>query len=228
MGTIIVARSIMPLLEGHQGILSRKEFTVLPAASAEEILTLHETADADLVIVDFGVPAIGGEAICFLLRKKEGIKRVSIIAIADGDGNAAERLMACGANAVFSRPVNPDHLYEKITELLNIGERKDMREVVKVSVSIASEGESFFAVSQNISISGLLFETSRSLPKGLSVTCSFVLQHQLTVQGEIVRAAKRSENNGGTYEYGVRFTRIDPVTESEIVKHVIRHEPGRG
>jgi CheY-like chemotaxis protein len=220
MGKIIVAGSVMPVITKCPGILSRREFTVVPAESAEEILAVHESAGADLIIVDSDMPAMGGEALCFLLRKKVDLKKVSIIAISDGTDQGAERLEACGANAVVGRPVDPDYLDGKIRELLNVDERENMREVVKVSVSITSENKSFFAVSKNVSISGLLFETNRVLSMGLLVTCSFVLQHQLTVHGKIVRVSERSEEMGRGYEYGIQFTQIEPAVEAEIARYV--------
>ncbi|MDA8431963.1 MAG: PilZ domain-containing protein [Nitrospiraceae bacterium] len=228
MQKVIVAGSILPLVETYKGILSRQEFTVLRAASAEEILAAHEASTADLIIADAEMPMMGGEALCFLLRKKKDLKKVSIIVIADGDELVSAKLLACGANAVVTRPVNIDRLDEKIRKLLNVRERKSMRELVKVSVRVVSEDESFFAVSQDISVSGLLMETGWRLAKGHPIVCSFVLQHQVTVQGEIVRVSERKEKNGSIFEYGVRFTGIDPSVETEIAEYIARtdHEPG--
>jgi CheY-like chemotaxis protein len=224
MKKIVVAGSIVSLIEGRPGVLSRKEFSILPAASAEGVLAAHEAVNADLIIVDSDMPEMGGEALCFLLRKKELLKKVSVIVISDGGDQVSERLMACGANAVIARPVDPSDLEIKIRGLLDISERKNLREVVKISVGVTSEDESFFAVSRNISISGLLVETNRVLSPGLIITCSFVLQHRLIVEGEIVRVAVQPKKKGGKCEYGVRFMRTDPATEAEIAEYIRRRD----
>lgn len=220
MKKILVSDSLRALIEAYDGLPSRKDFVVRSSPTAEGILSLHEAEQADLIIVDLNTPVMGGEALSFLLRRKEALKDVSIIVVCDGSGESLKRAGSCGANAVVSNPLDPVDMFAKIGELLNVRERKNVREIVKVSVKIRSAGDFFFAVSRNISSSGLLVETNRVLSPGDAIKCSLVLERTVAVEGEVIRVAKKSGESGETYEYGIKFTGLDPAAEAEIEEYV--------
>ena len=220
MKKILAAESVKTFIDECKGVLSRKEFAVISSPTAEGILSAHEADKADLIIVDLDTPEMGGEALSFLLRRKDDLKAVSIVVVCDGSEKSRERAISCGANAVVAKPLDPETLSMKIKELLHIRERKSIREIVKVSVKVNSAGDFFFAVSKNLSTSGLLVETNRALAAGDIVTCSLVLQHPVAVQGEIIRIAKECGDAGETLEYGIKFRGLDQAAEAEIKEYV--------
>ena len=91
--------------------------------------------------------------------------------------------------------------------------RGSLRGLINAIVKGKIQNDFFFSISQNISASGILLETDRILRPGDNITCSFVLQHEITAHGEIVRAARKTSN---LYNYGVRFTHLDPKSKAEI------------
>jgi hypothetical protein len=69
------------------------------------------------------------------------------------------------------------------------------------------ENTPFFALSYNISISGMLLETDRVLNLGDRLTCAFNIAHSeitLTCTVERIETAASKKN-----QYGVRFTNCD-------------------
>ncbi len=215
MKKILVAETLKTFI-ADSGVPSRNNIVISYASTTEKILSSHRANAANLIIVDLDTPELGGEGLCQLIRKENNLRKVSIIIVCDPSKDLAERCIASGANAVVLKPVRSEDLLAKITKLLNIRERKSVREIIKVSVTVNSTGSLFFAVAKNLSISGLLFETNRVIPKGARVSCSFVLQHPVVVNGEISRITQKSGKSGDVFEYGVRFHGLDPLGKAEI------------
>ncbi len=217
MKKILVAETLRTCIPADdEGFLARNDIVISSAQSAEEILETHRANKADLIIVDLETPELGGDRLCHLIRNEKDLRAVSIIVACDYSAEAEERCKTFGANAVIHKPVNSNDLLSKIMELLEIRERRVLREIVKISVTVNSAGSFFFAVAKNVSASGLLFETGRVIPKGSLVSCSFVLQRQVVAEGEVVRVTRRSVGSGDNFEYGVRFIGLSPAAESEI------------
>jgi c-di-GMP-binding flagellar brake protein YcgR len=118
-----------------------------------------------------------------------------------------------GANAVIARPLDPFELFSKISELIIVPQRKDMRVLLRVSVSGGARDASFIATSYNISISGMLMETKHELRQDDRLTCTFSIAHtEVTVLCAVMRI-DRSES--GRYRYGVKFLNLD--TKSIVI-----------
>ncbi|HYQ47665.1 MAG TPA: PilZ domain-containing protein [Thermodesulfovibrionales bacterium] len=71
----------------------------------------------------------------------------------------------------------------------------------------------FSSTARDISTSGMLFETNRPLTIHDRITFSFVLQHKISIDGEVVRASRKTSD---VYDYGVRFLDVDPGSKAEI------------
>lgn len=91
--------------------------------------------------------------------------------------------------------------------------RQSLRCPVNMFVMGEFRNNLFSSTSRNLSTSGMLFETNRVLAQHDKIICSFVLQHKITVNGEIVRASTRTSD---MYDYAVRFLDIDPRSKGEI------------
>ena len=210
---VLVAESIKKVIGEGSTLFSRAHFKFLVASSCEEMLKIHRRETPDLVIADFDMDEMGGDELCAAIRANEQTRKVSIIISCPDDRMAVEKCEACGANAVIVKPIRPEELFDKVVHLLNIHERRGLREVTKVSVDGRTRSGFFFAVSLNISASGMLLETDKVLHQGDLITCSFVLQHKITAEAEVARVSEEALN---LYHYGVRFLSLDPESRRQI------------
>ncbi len=220
MKKILVAETLKTFMADDAGVLARHDIVIIYASTAEEILSLHRADKADIIVVDQDTPESGGEKLCYTIRRENDLKAVSIVVVCDSSVAATERCISFGANAVVHKPVQSKELLGKIRELLDIRERKIVREIVKISVTVSSGGAYFFAVAKNLSASGLLFETDRVISEGSKVSCSFVLQHQVVAQGEIARVSRIRGRSGESFEYGVRFQGLTKEAIKEIEDYI--------
>lgn len=213
MKKIIIARNLLDDLEESNTILKRSSITFFPAWSSEEILNLHGVKKADLIITDAALPLMGGAKLCSRIRSDAELEYVSIIVICDETENSVSPYQEAGANVVIRRPLDPGMLLWQASELLVIPLRKHLRVLLRVLTEGVGGNISFFAQSQNISLSGMLLETERVLKPGDRLTCSFNIAHSevtLTCIVERVETTATKRNR-----YGVRF--MDCDTKSLII-----------
>jgi CheY-like chemotaxis protein len=223
MKKIIIARSILHAIGGRDTLFSRGTLTIYPARTSEEILNVHGVRKADMIITDIALPFMGGAKLCSAIRNDASLKNVSIIMTCDGTG-ASAHCREAGANAVLPRSVDPVQLFSKMSELLVIPRRQEIRTLLHGSLAGREGEKSFLGVTHNISISGLLFETDETLKKGGRLTCAVTIGKREVVSPCAVIREERPAN--GKSRYGVKFLNLDTrslVIIEQFVKGSIKH-----
>lgn len=217
---ILLVNNIKAIVEKEKSLLARSDFTIFTATSGEEAIQIHDTEKVDLIIADMDMPAMGGDVLCSRIRRNGNLKNVSVLLVGPKGEADMMRFNACGANAYISKPLNLQKLFEKVGELLNISLRLSIRLLVKITLKGSFKGQSFFAESHNISQTGVLIETDKSLERGDIIACSFFLgTDQVSSDGEVVRIIKKPQN---IRHYGIKFTNMDASSKAKIDDFVVR------
>lgn len=214
----------MHAIGGHDTILGRGNITTYLARTSEEILNIHGVRKADMIITDATLPLMGGFKLCSAVRSDAGLKNVSIIMICDSVETSLAPCREAGANAVLLRPLDPIQLFSKMSELLVIPQRQDLRTLLHVSAKGREKKSSFAGVSHNISMSGMLLETDQELKKGdrLTWTVNIGLR-KISADGRVVRI---QEQAGEKFLCGIKFLNLDTkslVIIEQFVKGLIKH-----
>ena len=212
MKKIIIGDSLKSFIEEESDFLSRKNIKIFTASNSEEILKIHGSENADLIITDIDIPGASVGQVFSSIRKDNALKDVSTIVVCDK--SAIPRLQSCGANAFLTKPLNTEELFLMIEKFLDIPRRRKLRSVFQVSVKGKLKDAVFFANSENISSSGVFFETDEVLAKGDGITCSFFVGDRLTIiNGEVVRIEKGII---GQYFYGIHFINLTPAVKTKL------------
>ncbi len=218
MKKVIIAQTILDAIEQSSTLFGRGSIELYPARSSEEIMDLHRQIKADLIITEFSFPVMGGVRLCSSIRSDSGLKDVSLIIYCDDNRVYQAACRDAGANAVIQKPVDAFDLFSKISELIVIPQRKDMRVLLRISVAGRQQDASFIATSYNISISGMLLETRRELNKGDKLACSFNIAHaEVKAQCLIVRVDR---TDAGRFHYGAKFLGLDAKSIVVIEQYV--------
>ena len=190
---------------------------VFTSASNEEVLHIHKTEKADLIIARLDDPEMGGDVLCSLIRDDPELLRVSIIMVCSPKKPAVQEKSWCKANVLMTEPLIMPVLFEKAHCLLSIAQREFFRSPIIVKVKGEQKGKAFFCLSENISASGMLFGTDKVLRQGDSILCSFVLPNstRILTDAEIVRVVGRM-GDIDTNQYGMRFLNIEVDYKSAI------------
>jgi CheY-like chemotaxis protein len=207
---IIIAQSIHDGVDQGNTLFARGGLVVLSAGSCEEILDLHRSRKADLIIADFSLPVMGGGTLISMIRRDSALKAVSIIMACERVGPAAEACRRAGANAVLPKPLDPIGLFSTVSQLLMVHQRMSARIPVRISVEGNDARAAFVGMSSDISVSGMLLEAGKKLRIGERLTCGFAVgSHVLSLLCVVVRVQPASE---GGFLYGVTFQNLDAKT----------------
>lgn len=78
-------------------------------------------------------------------------------------------------------------------EVVNIPKREYYRAPISIKVNGKYESKPFLCYSENISASGMLFETDKILSKGDMILCSFILPDSTHIisSAEIIRVGRK-------------------------------------
>jgi DNA-binding response OmpR family regulator len=216
MQKIIINEALATEIGKGTNALQQKGVKVFTAKTNDEILSIHRTEKANLIISRVDLPGIACEQLFTAIRKDAALRSVSLILFCPERPDDKARAEQCGPNAIMTLPVNSELLLEKAASLLHVTSRKSYRVLLNVSVDGNRDG-SFFCRSENISATGLLLETDRGLSRGDRLTCSFFLPDakRITVKAEVVREIGRADKSK-TKLYGIKFDHVSPEDVAAI------------
>jgi CheY-like chemotaxis protein len=217
MKKILIAEALKSYIAKEKSFLKREDIIVYSAATTDDMLKIHRSEKASLLIAQIDMPGMSAEQLCTQIRNDEALRQVSLLMISPDTSSDREKASRCKPNAVMTMPINAAQLLEKVQLLLDIPWRGSFRVLLSVAVEGDDKGNAFFCGSENISSSGLLIETDRMISKNDRVTCKFFLpgSEQIVVRGEVVRIRKRDAGKN-VNQYGIRFLEIDQKTQTSI------------
>ena len=98
-------------------VLQARGYTVLEARNGMEGLTIAESQDVDLILLDINLPDIDGYEVARRLRSssKYGLAYIPIIAItANALRGDAEKALNAGCDVYMSKPINIRELWARV------------------------------------------------------------------------------------------------------------------
>jgi CheY-like chemotaxis protein len=222
----IKKKIIVATAQGHfsgkdKNILDRTDLVIFHALSGTDVLSIHKAEKADLIIMDIDLPVISADKVCAMIRDDDALRKVSIALLCNNNKSDIGRCIESKANAYFIRPLDPVLFDDKISQLLDIAERKTCRILIRIEVKCEMGTSSFFCSSKDLSVSGILLETDKPLVKGDVLTCSFFLPNSVRIvtEGKVVRVQRRTVR---TFFYGIEFIALQPEYK-EIIETFIKN-----
>ncbi len=220
MPVLIIDETLIDHFATERPFLSRSDLRVAPCSTREQMLELCMRDRADLVVTDFEMPGMALSDFCRDVRRVDG--GPSIVVVSEDRQENLEECLACGANALVLKPVVHREIIETVARMLGMRLRRHTRVMLSADVN-GMDGESFFGSARNISMSGMLVETDRSLRKGENLSLVFFLrQFKLSVPGKVIRCTRENDY----FLCGIDFGDMDEETRTMIELYVTMHSPG--
>ena len=117
---ILIIEDEPDVVNAVKALLEAKGFEVSAAADGEEGLKKARATLPDLVLLDLMLPKLSGFVVCRLLKFDDRYKNIPVIVITartdERDIALAEKV---GASDYLIKPVKPQVLLEKITDVLS-------------------------------------------------------------------------------------------------------------
>lgn len=215
MKKVLIVDHLKSHIEKEKSILTRSDIKIFTATSGKEALAIHKDEIVDVIIVDLDMPDMGGDKLCSIVRQDDSLRHAVVIIACPGSEADIDRVTRCAANAHVTKPIRPVQFLESVSRFLDVPERKSYRVLLKATVNGRFGNEPFYCSSQNISVSGLLMDTEKTLEKGDLLSCSFFLPGSecIVTEAEVMRAVKGA---GNAASYGVRFINLRPAFKAAI------------
>jgi CheY-like chemotaxis protein len=213
---LMIADGTGSIAETARVLKKRRDLTVYTVKTAEDALALHAEEHADFIIADLNLPEMGGDTLCTRIRSDDELKRVYISLVCNGRKSELQRCGKCGANNYIKLPLDTSDIAERIDRVLELAGNRAERVLVKITVNGMYNHESFFCTSRNISATGMLIETDKTLARGESISCSFFLPdtERVEAMGTVVRIATGEED--AAHAYGIAFSDITDEARNAI------------
>jgi CheY-like chemotaxis protein/anti-sigma regulatory factor (Ser/Thr protein kinase) len=107
-------RLVERLFEPHGGV------TLIPAMEGKLGLELARQHHPDLILLDLHLPGIDGEAVLEQLKADPGLREIPVIVVsADATSSRVERVLASGAQAFLTKPLNVRRFLEVVNETMS-------------------------------------------------------------------------------------------------------------
>jgi len=116
VATILVVEDERKLRELLRSYLERDGFSVLSAGTGSEALSIAEDANPDLVVLDLGLPDIGGDTVATELRHRSNVPIVMLTARAEESDRI--RGLQLGADDYVTKPFSPRELLLRVRAVL--------------------------------------------------------------------------------------------------------------
>jgi len=187
------------------------------AASVDDARNVASGGRPDILLVDQRMTNAAG--LVAQLRQDPLTRGISIVVLARGDFDTSEvALLEAGANAILRLPPGPDW-DDRLQRLIHVPVRRAARFDVNVQMDSGFEvaGQVFPVTALNLSVNGMLVESSQRLHVGDDVQFAFRLPESEAVvagMGTVVR------EGGPASHFGVELTHVEGDGRIRIKRYV--------
>jgi CheY-like chemotaxis protein len=192
-------------LEGELGatMLYRSNVVRHEARTAEEAKAAARRLQPEIVLVDRDLS--GAAELVKALREDGATRRLSVVALARGEFASSELgLLEAGVNAVLRLPPSGDW-DDRLFRLMHVPVRREVRVPVRLQLDLGfgALGEHFKGVALNLSVNGMLVETSHPLQVGDDLFFTLELPN-----GAVVGTATVVRHAAASGQYGMELATV--------------------
>jgi hypothetical protein len=189
-------------------MLQRAEFDVHAVEPSDFVLDLVLGTTFELLVVGYPIPEMDVHHLLHTVRSaNSGTRNAGLLLLAEpGFLEAAQSLVAAGANRAVSLDWSASRLWQAVGDLLNVAPRINMRALVYANGAASHQTDRSLYQSLNVSLSGMLLHGADSFAPGAHFDFVFSLPGEprpLEGSAEVVRRTNPARE--GEQGVGVRF-----------------------
>lgn len=174
--TILLLDGAAVFLRFEETLLQRSNWRVLRAGTGADALEILSREHVDLLVLDPHLPDLLGEHVIRAIRSTPEMRTMAILMVtAMGRQDAVEGCMAEGCNALLYKPVSRQTLCATVEQLLSVPARRHVRTLVRLQVEGTEGSRAFFGNTVNLSVGGMLVESTTDMAAGECMDLRFHL-----------------------------------------------------
>ena len=201
---------------------------VLTAGNGAEALALARRERPEVVVADFALPDIEGDALCKELKGDPALASTAVILVTrDRDGESRARAVRAGADDVLVKPIERLALIEAVSRFLRVPVARSLVRVpITTPVRLRRGDREFTGRARSVSRGGVFVETECDAPPGTEVELDFHLPdsgYAVSTSARVVWLREDESEEG----MGLQFLRMDGDTSRRIGEYVSERAPRR-
>jgi CheY-like chemotaxis protein len=201
--TILLLDGAAVFLRFEETILQRSEWRILRANTGAQALDTLSREPVDLLVLDPHLPDLLGEHVIRAIRSTPSMSKMAILIVtATGGQDAVEGCMTEGCNALLYKPVSRQTLCATVEQLLGVAARRHVRTLVRLRVEGADGSKAFFGNTVNLSVGGMLIESTTDMDAGKSIDLRFHLpgdSEPVIVMARVLRVHEAAGNQSAAF-----------------------------
>lgn len=198
---------------------------VKAAATYDEAMSYLQPGSIDLIVINMDYNGIDALTVTKHLKTQRSFDEIPVVMTSvQTSARVRKSALEAGADMFVEQPLPRQYFIEKLKKLLEQKTRTDERVNFGGVVEFEIDGEKDSCEIGDLSSSGILLSSDRSIPDGTLVQVSFEIpgyKKPIQVNGEVVRTirSKDPERKSGI---GVRFTSFQGDSEKRLEKHIAK------
>ena len=222
MTKILLVDDMANFLDLEVSFLNRVDCQTLIAKNGMEAIKIAKGEKPDIILLDLEMPVMNGIECCRILKNDPELKKIPLVMVTSSD--RMEECYKAGCDDFVRKPISEAAFLEEIRKFVEIRERDDRRVPISVEVSYAKGEESYFAYSQDISMSGIFLITRDLFKVGQNVTLSFRIDDKLIDgKGHVVRVITQESTGRQITGMGIQFADLDKESREAIRNYIERN-----
>ena len=216
--TVLIADNLKALLQIEKTFLMRAGVEVLTAENGARAVELAREKVPRLILLDLEMPQMDGAAACAAMRRDPSLAVTPILIMSGTDSpEIRDRCLRGGCTEFVVKPRRPEELLAIVVRILSVRERKALRVRVVFNVRGESNRRPVLGKATNLSATGLLLLSDKTLPLGSVIELEFAVpktDYPVKVKGRVVRVGWNAD---GTSEAGIHFIDLSQTDQQEIL-----------
>ena len=219
--TVLIADSLKALLQIEKTFLMRAGVEVLTAENGARAVELAREKVPRLILLDLEMRQMDGAAACAAMRRDQSLAFIPILIVSGTDSpEIRDRCLRGGCTEFVVKPREPEELLSIVVRILSVRERKALRVEVTFNVRGDLDHRRILGRASNLSATGLLLHSDKSLPLGSVIEIEFAVpktDYPVEMKGRVVWVGRIAD---GTCEAGIHFIDLSQIDQQQILDFI--------
>jgi len=221
---VLLVDDVKLFLRLEETFFKRTGCEIMTAESGKEAISAARDSKPDLILLDYIMPDMMGDEVCKHLKSEATTKDIPVMIVStSADSSDIDKCFAAGASEYVTKPINAKEILAKAASILDVPQRVHYRVEVNMQVMGEVSGESFTALSRNISRGGLLVESEKDLADGTTLFLELPLLPErgtTNFKGQVVR--RDLDQSSGKYLVAIQFLELSQDRKSILAEFIVK------
>jgi uncharacterized protein (TIGR02266 family) len=211
-----------PMFRELESLFLARTGRVFTANSGGEALVTARRERPDVVVTDFAMPGMGGEALCREIKADPDLRRTPVIVVAGTDASDEhERAVRAGADDVIEKPINRLTLIQAVNRLLRLSVRGLVRVPLDTDVRLGLFETETWGRALNVSRGGIFVESIATVAPDTEVQLQFQLPDATDAIAPTAKVVwRRTESTTVRPGLGLQFLKLDRTSAQRLDDYV--------